>query len=124
MSPDVDGSESVSDLVRRVGEEQAVLLEADGLTVVCLSYDAFLRLVAAGTAPRPAGAPATTPLSGREEEVLHLVGRGLSASEVSAALGISRNTTNQHLLSVRRKLGVRSTREAVRRWELGRERSP
>ena len=54
-------------------------------------------------------------LTGREGEVLRLLGLGLSNKEVGARLGISEHTAKFHVASVLAKLGAHNRAEAVRR---------
>lgn len=54
-------------------------------------------------------------LTGREEEIVKLVARGLSTREISGALFISEHTVNNHLRSIFEKAGVNSRREMVQR---------
>ncbi len=56
-----------------------------------------------------------TPLSQREQEVLALVGRGLSDKEVARMLCISLSTTKTHMRNILAKLRVTSRRDAARR---------
>jgi LuxR family maltose regulon positive regulatory protein len=59
-------------------------------------------------------------LTAREQAVLGLLPSGLSAREIGAELGISRDTVKTHTKRVYRKLGVSSRRRAVTRGrELG-----
>ena len=53
-------------------------------------------------------------LSAREAEVLTLVARGLTNSQVASALFLSARTINWHLTAIYLKLGVTSRTEAVR----------
>ncbi|AEM87331.1 response regulator transcription factor [Streptomyces violaceusniger] len=54
-----------------------------------------------------------SPLSGREREVLRLVGRGLTNSEIGTELFVSEATVKTHLLRSYRKLGVSDRTAAV-----------
>ena len=52
-------------------------------------------------------------LSKRENDVLHLVARGLSNKEIGNSLSISQHTAKSHLHSILNKLGLRSRVEAA-----------
>ena len=52
-------------------------------------------------------------LSGREREVLALIGEGLTDAAVAARLGLSPRTVQSHVASARRKLGATNRRHAV-----------
>lgn len=52
-------------------------------------------------------------LTGREEQVAHLIRRGASNREVAAALQISEHTVERHVSSILGRLGLRS------RWQIG-----
>jgi DNA-binding CsgD family transcriptional regulator len=55
-------------------------------------------------------------LSKRETEILSLLSRGLLYKEIAGTLGISINTVRTHLVSVYRKLRVRSRTDAAVRF--------
>jgi DNA-binding CsgD family transcriptional regulator len=69
-------------------------------------------LAAAGmpaAAPRQRGSPLA--LTGREGDVVALVARGMTNTEVAAELYVSTNTVEYHLRNVFAKLGIKSRRE-------------
>ncbi len=53
-------------------------------------------------------------LTAREREILHLVARGYSASEIAAQLTVSPRTVETHRANVMRKLGFRSQTDLLR----------
>lgn len=53
------------------------------------------------------------PLSGREMEVLALVAKGMTNSEIAAALYVSKNTVGFHLKNIFEKLNVSNRTEAT-----------
>jgi DNA-binding NarL/FixJ family response regulator len=55
-------------------------------------------------------------LSRREEEVLDLLGAGLSNAVIGHRLGLTEKTVKNHLNHIFAKLGVRNRTEAVMRW--------
>ncbi len=55
-------------------------------------------------------------ISRREEEVLDLLGAGLSNAVIGHRLGLTEKTVKNHLAAVFAKLGVRSRTEAMVRW--------
>jgi len=54
-------------------------------------------------------------LTPRETEVLQLLTRGLSNSEISERLHVGPGTTKKHLAAISRKLGATNRTEAVAR---------
>ena len=54
-------------------------------------------------------------LSAREMEILVLVARGLSNGQIASSLRISASTVKRHLANAYPKMGVSSSREAVRK---------
>jgi DNA-binding CsgD family transcriptional regulator len=76
----------------------------------------------AGAAPkrREEGNGATSALTARETDVLRLLSRGYTYSEVGDRLGISVHTVTSHIKNSYRKLAVRTGTAAVTRAaELG-----
>lgn len=61
----------------------------------------------------PPPAPAVTPLTSREEQVLALAATGLTISEIAARLHISHSTAKTHLLRVYEKLEAPNRSAAV-----------
>ena len=55
-------------------------------------------------------------LSGREEQVLDLLGAGLSNAAIGHRLGLTEKTVKNHLHHIFAKLGVHNRTEAVIRW--------
>ena len=58
-------------------------------------------------------APATTPLSKREREILQMVANGSTTKEVARDLGISPHTVKTHLERIFEKLGANDRAQAV-----------
>jgi len=127
--PDGSGIALVREL-RALGWSRAVVLSSaeDPYTVraaLAGGVRAFLVSAAAGQ-PSPvqsAGSVALRPrtarlagadgLSGREVEVLQLVGNGRSNKEIGEALGLSALTVKSHLARIARKLGTGDRAEMV-----------
>jgi non-specific serine/threonine protein kinase len=68
---------------------------------------------------QPAIRDTNEPLTRRESEVAHLIGRGISNKEIAAKLGISRRTVESHVENILRKLGF-TTRTQVVTWTVHR----
>ena len=68
-----------------------------------------------GGSPRPEATESqpVEPLTPREVEVVQTLATGLSTPEISAKLGITRNTLRTHVHNIMGKLGARSKLEAV-----------
>ena len=64
-------------------------------------------------APARAPAPAASPLTERETELLRLTAKGLSFDTISELMGISPHTVVAHVRKIYRKLAVHSRGEAV-----------
>ncbi|HEX6290687.1 MAG TPA: response regulator transcription factor [Herpetosiphonaceae bacterium] len=71
-------------------------------------------LVSAGTLRADADEPLAEPLTTREQEVLQLIGQGLSNKMIADRLHISEHTVKFHVSAIYAKLGVASRTEAVR----------
>jgi DNA-binding NarL/FixJ family response regulator len=77
-------------------------------TVLTRVLDRFLR-----TLPDPEPPSSLRDLSGREREVLTLIGQALSNAEIAARLRLSEATVKNHVTAVLRKLGLRDRVQAV-----------
>jgi DNA-binding NarL/FixJ family response regulator len=67
----------------------------------------------AGLRSDPVGEPVQSPLSERENDVLHLAAQGQSNKQIAAHLDLSPRTVQTHLGHIFEKLGVASRTEAV-----------
>ena len=65
--------------------------------------------------PRDDPAPSVAPLTGREREILRLLGAGRSNAEIASALFVSSATVKTHLAHIYGKLGARGRYEALGR---------
>ncbi len=59
-----------------------------------------------------------TELTLREKEILKLLGTGQTSRSIAGSLHISRNTVDNHIQHILKKLNAHSRLEAVRRAEL------
>jgi DNA-binding NarL/FixJ family response regulator len=94
---------------------RAVRVVADGEAL--LAPTITRRLIADVTrrrnSVRAAPAPALGTLTPREREVLELVAKGLSNTEIAAALFVAEQTVKNHVSKVFSKLGLRDRAQAV-----------
>ncbi len=96
----------------------AVLLESAAEQGIAPSY--VRRLLAAFVKPEispTADQGLVEPLSGRELDVLRLLGSDLGGPEIARELIVALNTVRTHTKSIYAKLGVNNRRAAVRRAE-------
>lgn len=99
--PDIAGAEAGHAL--RIFEQLGAQADADAAA-------AFLRKIGIRRRPSPKKAGVLTK---REQEVLHLVGLGLSNPEIAQRLFISRKTAAHHVSNLLAKLSLRNRAEAV-----------
>jgi LuxR family maltose regulon positive regulatory protein len=100
------------------GPPMAVLLEAAAESGTAATY--VRRLLTAFGEPEDrtsAQQALIQPLSGRELEVLRLLGTDLGGPEIARELFVSLNTVRTHTKNIYAKLGVNNRRAAVRRAE-------
>jgi DNA-binding NarL/FixJ family response regulator len=99
-------------------DSSAVILQAVRLVLAGGTY-APLRLLApaplpsAATGRATAAVPTVAGLTGRQQEVLDLLARGLPNKLIARELGLSESTVKVHLLAIYRVLAVRNRTEAV-----------
>lgn len=86
-----------------------------------LAPDVLRRLVErhAASAPTPADEKRLSVLTSREVEVLRLIGRGESNTEMSRALWVAETTVKTHVTRIFRKLDIRDRAQAVVAYETG-----
>jgi DNA-binding NarL/FixJ family response regulator len=93
---------------------QAVRAAADGEALIAPSVT--VRLLQAFADSRPsAPAQPLDPLTGREEQILAAVAKGLTNSEIAAELYITLSTVKTHVASLMVKLGARN-RVEIAMW--------
>ncbi|MCB1447238.1 MAG: response regulator transcription factor [Rhizobiaceae bacterium] len=73
----------------------------------------MLSFFKAATPAQKSGAMPEARLTNREIEVLGLLGKGLTATEIAGILGVSQNTCATHIKAIYRKLNVSSRAEAA-----------
>ncbi|HET7821414.1 MAG TPA: response regulator transcription factor [Ornithinibacter sp.] len=93
---------------------QAIHAAADGDALIAPSVTVRLLAAFAHARTEPPVQP-IEPLTAREEEVLLLVARGRTNSEIATQLHITSSTVKAHLASMMRKLGARN-RVEVAMW--------
>lgn len=101
-------------LLKRAGAEQlvqAVRTVAAGESL--LFPEAVRELVAAHGVRGRKPEPFPVPLTAREQEVLRLIARGHTNSEIAAELGLGGETVKTHVGAVLSKLGARDRTQAV-----------
>ena len=59
--------------------------------------------------------PSITP---REQEVLKLLAKGITYSEIAAQLGVTDETVKKHLKNIYRKMGVSNKIAALTKWKM------
>ncbi|HEY7814471.1 MAG TPA: LuxR C-terminal-related transcriptional regulator [Nakamurella sp.] len=98
-----------------VAEAQSALTALDELGATALADSAAALLRSLG-APGRRSPRTTDALTKREQQVLQLVGLGMSNPEIARRLFISPKTAAHHVSRVLGKLGLRSRAEAAAHW--------
>jgi len=100
---------------------QAVHAAATGNALITPSVTVRLLEAFAGTSPFSPPAQPVEPLTGREEQVLASVARGLTNGEIAAELYITLSTVKTHIAALMAKLGARNRVEiALWAYQTGR----
>lgn len=97
------------------GEARLRLSYHNGPELVIMAASDLAALEAQVASAVPGRTGAASPLSGREAEILRLIGSGMTGQQVATELGLALNTVNQHLIGARRKLGVARSKDAAAR---------
>ena len=110
--------------LRRIAQGEPPLSPSIALRVLAHFRRSLDETAAGAQGATPSSAqrcgPASTPqaddsvrLTGREEDVLRMMGKGHKAAEIGRLLAISVNTVNGYVREVYRKLGISSRAEAA-----------
>jgi DNA-binding NarL/FixJ family response regulator len=100
---------------------QAVHAAADGDALITPSVTVRLLEAFADAGPHTSAAKPAEPLTGREEQVLASVARGLTNAEIAGELYISLSTVKTHIASLMTKLSARNRVEiALWAYQTGR----
>jgi DNA-binding NarL/FixJ family response regulator len=103
-------------LLKDVGRQQlieAIQVVADGDALYAPTVLRRLVTHYVNRPPMPGPSPALAELTPREGEILRLIGRGLSNTEIAAELVISMATVKTHVRHLLQKLEVRDRAQAV-----------
>jgi DNA-binding CsgD family transcriptional regulator len=95
-------------------EQAESLAQPAGLTAALVRIRRSLRVV--GVHRRTASPSGTAGLSGREAEVLELIGEGMRSADIAAALGVQVSTVESFVRSAMGKLGAGTRVAAAARW--------
>ncbi|WP_229356973.1 response regulator transcription factor [Streptomyces sp. UNOB3_S3] len=100
-------------LKRAPSEQIAHALRLVATTDSLLFPDSVRRLVAARPGPPPRPPRGTPALTGREREILRLMARGLSNTDIAGHLIVGLETVKTHVSNLLAKLGARNRTQAV-----------
>jgi DNA-binding NarL/FixJ family response regulator len=100
-------------------EAVRVVAAGDALLAPAVTRRLIREFARLGSSPAPAGGPVTAvppalaALTPRETEVLRLVARGLSNTEIAARIVVTEDTVKSHVSRMLAKLGLRDRTQAV-----------